>query len=522
MSGLFATFNVAKRGMQAQQTAINTTSHNIANAATEGYSRQRVNMSTSIPNNLPGIGQVGTGVEIDSITRTRDLFLDAQVRYESAVNGKFESSNTVLEQVEIVFLEPSDTGINTVMNEMWTSWQELSKTPESSNARTVVAQNAMTMADTLNHTTKQLNTIISDTVSLSEAKAYDANTLIDQINTLNDQIYRAQLKGLIPNDLMDERDLQLDNLAEIVNIKTEENRFGSIQITSAETGDILLSDNPELLPDYEISVIRAVEPDGAGGYTVTMAKKGDVGEILTFTSATAYEAGDVVFVDPETWSDPAPTFVKPTLEEGQLKGQMDAIDSVTKYLDYLDNLAGSLAEAVNTIHQDGANAIDFFVSSDGEPISAANIQVNQAILDDAQLINAGFDATSSEGDGSRALAIAQLRNGTFPMTELSYYTDHYDAATMTIESTVTGTTFDNYYKDIVAKIGIDAQAAERGVENQGNLLQQLQMRKESVSGVSIDEEVANLIQYQTAYQANARVMSTIQTMLDTLINGMGL
>jgi flagellar hook-associated protein 1 FlgK len=521
MSGLFSTFNVAKQGMQVQQTAINTTSHNIANAATEGFSRQRVNLSTTLPNNLPGIGQVGTGVEIDSITRTRDIFLDAQVRYESSVQGKFESTNTVLEQVEIVFTEPSDTGLNAVMNEMWTSWQELSKSPESSNTRTVVAQNALTMAEAINHNVDQLNNIIDNTVALSESKAYDANTLLNQINNLNDQIYRAKIKGLIPNDLMDQRDLQIDQLADIICVKTEMNEFGSIQITSQETGDILLDANPESLPEVEISVIRSSVADGSGNFEITLAKNGDIGEMVTFISTTDYQEGDVVFVDPTSWSG-TPVMTKPDLQEGQLSGQMEAIDTVENYQDMISDLACSLAEAINTVHSDGGIGIDFFVSSDGNPITAENITVNQNIVDDVELINAGYAVSSPEGDGSRALAIAQLRNGNFQMNDLTQYASNYDSATMTIDSATSGTTFDNFYKDIVAKVGIDAQSAERGVENQGNLLLQLEQRKESISGVSIDEEVANLVQCQTVYQANARVMSTIQEMLDTLLNRMGL
>lgn len=170
MSGLFQTFNIARTGMYATQNKINNASHNIANAATEGYSRQNVNVSATNPYTLPGIGQIGTGVEIDSITRTRDGYLDSQIRYENSLSGKFESANTVLEQVEIIFLEPSDTGLNTVMNEMWTSWQELSKNPENSNARTITTQNALTFTDTLNHMTNQLETVVKDTISLSESK----------------------------------------------------------------------------------------------------------------------------------------------------------------------------------------------------------------------------------------------------------------------------------------------------------------------------------------------------------------
>ncbi len=518
MSGLFQTFNVAKSGMQVQQIAINTTSHNIANATTEGFSRQSVHLSTTIPNNLPGIGQVGTGVEIDSITRTRDQYLDAQVRYENSVGGKYESSSTILEQVEIIFMEPSETGLNNIMNEMWNSWQELSKSPDNSNTRTVTIQNALTLTDEMNHKMDQLDTIVQDTIAYTESKVYDANTMLEQINNLNDQIYRSKLHGLIPNDLMDERDLQIDKLSKIVNIETKETKFGSIEITSKETGEILLDSNTEAAPEVELSVIRSITPDGSGNFNVTMAKKGDINEIITFVSATEFQEGDVVFVDPSTW-ETTPSMTLPNLTEGELVGNMESIATIKEYQTQLNLLANTIATAVNTVHSDNGTGINFFEASDGTSvINARNISVNQNIQDDIYLINAGATATSPEGDGTRALAIAQLRNGNYPINDSSYFAANYDAVTMKIESTTSGTSFDSFYKDIVVKVGIDVQRADRGLENQGNLLMQLEQRKESISGVSIDEEVANLVQLQTAYQANARVMSTISSMLDTLIN----
>jgi|LGVF01.1.fsa_nt_gb flagellar hook-associated protein 1 FlgK len=525
MSGLFQTFNIARTGMYATQNKINNASHNIANAATEGYSRQSVNVSATNPYTLPGIGQIGTGVEIDSITRTRDGYLDNQIRYENSLSGKFESTNTVLEQVEIIFLEPSDTGLNTVMNEMWTSWQELSKNPENSNARTITTQNALTFTDTVNHMTNQLDTVVEDTISLSESKVYDANSMLNQINDLNDQIYRVKLRNLEPNDLMDQRDLLIDKLSSIVDINTKETAFGSVEITNNETGTVLLSSNPEELPGGKLNVIRDIQPDGTGNFTVTMAKNGDINDVITFTTnSDEFKAGDIVFVDSATWNDNPPLVTASNLTEGELAGQMESIDLVHKYEDQLDNLAKSLAMSINTIHGDGG--IDFFTSSDGNEINAKNITVNQEILDDVSKVNTGATPTSPEGDGSRALAIAQLRNGNYPINDIddfqTYINNNYNPTSMTLSSDTSGTTFDGYYKDTIAKVGIDAQAAQRGLENQGNLILQLDQRRESISGVSIDEEVANLVQLQTAYQANAKVMSTVTLMLDTLINRMGL
>ena len=162
MSGLFSTFNVAIRGMSAQQKALDVTSHNIANANTEGYSRQRATMETTRPfgmptmNNAIGPGQLGTGVQISSITRIRDSFLDYQVRTENGTSGLYEGREKFLTEVESIINEPSDTGVSTLIGKVFDSWQELSLHPESSNSRTVVAQQSKALTDELNNTYNQL------------------------------------------------------------------------------------------------------------------------------------------------------------------------------------------------------------------------------------------------------------------------------------------------------------------------------------------------------------------------------
>src|SRR5690554_748446 len=127
MSGIFTTFNTAKRGMFGQQHSINTTSHNITNANTEGFSRQRVQLETTPGFSIAGVGRMGTGVQVSTITRIRDAYLDTQIRYEGSIAGQYRARQEVLDQVEMIFLEPSDAGLNTIMGRMWDSWQELSK-----------------------------------------------------------------------------------------------------------------------------------------------------------------------------------------------------------------------------------------------------------------------------------------------------------------------------------------------------------------------------------------------------------
>ncbi|MTI69503.1 MAG: flagellar hook-associated protein FlgK [Firmicutes bacterium] len=529
MSGLFATLNTARRGMFAQQAAITTTSHNISNANTEGYSRQRVHLETSLAFSKPGVGQIGTGVDIESIRRVRDRFLDTQIRGEQGVSKEYAAREDVLEQIESIFMEPSDSGLNTMMGRMWNAWQELSKSPENSNAKTIVAQESQAVTDTLNHMYTQMDNLNNNTVELIEKKTFDAKSILTQVDTLNEQIFNVKIKGEHPNDLLDKRDKLLDELSEITNFDVKNKEYGQIEISIGDT-NVLGTDT-----DKEMSVIRSVEKDplNSDKYKITLVKGGDslnatIEETIDLSidspsfDVTKLKAGDVVFNDPK-W-DPNTTDIKDidletvNLETGSLKGYQSVLNETKGYQDSLNTFANGLAEKINEIHSktdsavdtdgDGTDGdwIDFFKSEDGSPINASNIMVNEEIIKDVNKINTGKEliedngGEGTPGDGSKALEIAELRN----------------------ERLINDTTFDAYYKDIVAELGISTQEANRMTTNQETLLGQLETRKESISGVSIDEEVANLVQFQRSYEANSRVISTLSQMLDTLINRTGI
>ncbi len=546
MSGIFSAFNTARGGMFAQQQAISTTSHNIANTNTEGYSRQRVNLQTTPVFFMPGVGAIGTGVDVESIIRIRDSYLDAQIRYETGILGQNQARKEVLEQVEMIFAEPSDTGLDTTMGIMWDSWQKLGKNPENSTAYTTVLENSLTFTDNLNHMYKQLEVLKNDSISIAGKKVLDMNSILGQVQSLNDQIFNTTIKGQIPNDLMDRRDLLMDQLSQTVDFTSTEDQFGRVTIESG--GEILLDAANENKIPQEISVVRSVTIDDDNNTVqVTLIRGGDsIDGITNLTvSKEEYDAsysflqeGAVVFNDP-SWdgtdtSNGNLNFF--SITHGELKGYQDTMKEVDSYQAQLDGLARSIAYAVNMVHTNNGEtgSIPFFVgegdTSDITKISAANITVNSAIQGDVRLINVGKELNGPEGDGERALAIAQLRNARLPvqdfmddnaMNSVINDPDIYNVDTMTFKELSGGTTFENYYKDIISEIGISAQEADRMIENQDALTGQLTQRKYSISGVSIDEEVTNLIQYQHAYQANAKVISTLTTMLDTLINQMG-
>ncbi|NLZ49750.1 MAG: flagellar hook-associated protein FlgK, partial [Clostridiales bacterium] len=254
MSGLFNTFNIAKKGLFVQQKSIEVTSHNIANANTEGYSRQRAEIQTTRPFGMPTlnttaeVGQLGTGAEVSAINRIRDSFIDYQVRTETSTYGQYEAREKFLHEIESIFNEPTETGISTLIGKFFDSWQQLSKQANSSNARTVVAQQSAALADELNHTYTQLKNLKENASSLIRSSVFEINNLLNQLDQVNQQIIGVKIAGNIPNDLMDKRDLLLDELSKKFNINLDKTSFDGFDVKPVDTqgvkdGYVLKSEN---------------------------------------------------------------------------------------------------------------------------------------------------------------------------------------------------------------------------------------------------------------------------------------
>ncbi|KOA21051.1 flagellar hook-associated protein 1 [Clostridium homopropionicum DSM 5847] len=638
MSGLFATFNVGKRGLFAQQKAIDVTSHNIANANTEGYSRQRAIMETTRPfgmpalNSISGPGQVGTGVEVSAIQRIRDNFMDFQVRRENSTLGQYEARDKYLSEIENIFNEPSDTGISTLIGKFFDSWEQLSKQAETSNARTIVAQQSAALADGLNHAYNQLTELKRNAQESIKQSVYDSNALLDRIDKLNQQIISVKVSGMEPNDLMDKRDLLLDELSQKFNINVEDDNFYSINLkpeyTSTPDGSreienpLLVRKNPNEAV-RRLSYVKTLVPDDgqkqgeAGVYTITYLRNGDKDQEATFKvkidSEEEYkrleqcrviwsqndknnDSKDGLAIDVNgavIESDDTIEFEKLGLFElkndtnrGELKGYMSVQKDVDDYIEQLNKLAKAVAFSVNAVHSgktaSGEDYMPFFVNSEAAKytingnknylydinnpgdttnltnvlnaevdINAGNISINKQILDDVMQIKtrtnddqfnvASLNDVDGEKDGKRALAIAQLRDALIKIQSIDVkYTDREsfiknmtgagggtgaltfdsDLGLNTISSNINGMKVDSYFKDTIDKLGVQEQEAQRIVKNQGVLLQGFQERRDSISGVSLDEEMANLVQYQHAYQANAKIVATVDELLDVVVNGL--
>lgn len=624
LSGLFATLNVGKSGLFTQQKAIDVTSHNIANANTEGYSRQRAIMETTRPfgmpsmNNQVGPGQIGTGVEVSTIQRVRDTFMDFQVRNEKSTFGQYATRDRFLSEVESIFNEPSDTGLSTLMGKFFDSWQQLSKQASSSNARTVVANQSAALADELNHEYNQLMEVKENVHGVIKEGIFNLNNLLDQIDQLNQQIIGVKVSGMEPNDLMDRRDLLLDKLSEDFNINIDKKNFDAFDVGPIDVDlsglpegaeKLLVRKEPNMAVsrfsyvDGEIKVIEVNGTDEDGNNVTTYnvefnyLKLGDVNEPsekITITdidadeleevkklidqcrvlwadekgNAYASKNGDITFESMADLEKKLGLF-KPS--NGQLKGYMSVQKDVDNYIGELNQLAKTVAFAVNAMHSGQINTgnpvdppndpidadyLPFFVNSDiqndstktlvdllnGESdITAGNISINKEILQDVMKIKTRtndneYPYTSEnledgEDDGNRALAIAQLRDKLILISSIGSNiksrSDLFDSLKgknelngLEFKSNPNGTKIDSFFKDTINKLGIQEQEARRMVKNQEAMLASFQERRDSISGVSLDEEMANLIQFQHAYQANSKIIATVDELLDVVVNGL--
>lgn len=487
MSGLFSTLNTANKGLMAQQTALHTTGHNISNANTRGYSRQRVDMKADLSFNYPGVGQLGTGVKIEGVVRIVNDYVSKQIRQENGTFERFTAKSEVVDQLEIIFNEPSTTGLNFNLGEMFTAWTELSKNPEIPTSKTVVVEKSKTLADTLNHMANQIDSLENETIDQIEKNTWDFNSTIDKLHTLNKQIFNIAVKGHVPNDLLDQRDLLLQDLSSITNFDVEYDKYG--RATLSIDGNEVLANEKGI--KYEMV---------ANGQEISLkgVKEDNKDDNIDITDS---------------------------IVSGKIKGNMEALDDIKRSKTELDKFVKNMAAAINTIHKDGKEGaedegwIDFF-TFDGEA-GAGTIKVNSELLQNHGKVNAGKKQDSPEGDGSRALEISRLKNTKWVFTDDPDFSGLYDPNTMSIKSDPNGSTIESAYGTIVTVIGISKEHADEMVDNQEVLLAQLEMRRESTSGVSVNEEVTDLIKYQKAYEANAKVISVLTEMLDTLINRTG-
>ncbi|MFD0050257.1 flagellar hook-associated protein FlgK [Actinomycetes bacterium NPDC127524] len=522
MVSTFMGLETARRGMTAQQSALYTLGHNISNANTPGYTRQRVNFTqtTSFPSvgmNAPQIpGQMGTGVQAGSVQRIRESFLDTQYRGESNKVGYYGMLSDSLSKMEGIMNEPSDSGLQSTMEKFWNSLQTLSSNPENSGARDVVAANGQMVADTINYYYNSLSSIQTDIGNQIDVKTSSVNSIIDNIDQLNHQIASVEPNGYLPNDLYDQRDALVDQLSSMINIKVSSVKpvnYGNAKPIAEGLYNIELI-NKEGKP--YIPAISLIPVDSTNGMqetnklTVNYKNSDDPKGPVTGVQFGEATVPDINFSGELAGLIESYGYID---RDDEVKGNYPDI------LNQLNKMTEAFANEFNRIHREGyalnsetISNIDFFSDIDTEN-PAKTIKVSQDILNNPNLIAAGKDSGAS-GDNGNAQALADLKKVDF--NEYQYYQNGSDS----LPDGLTGS-FDSFYAGLIGRLGVNSQSAQKNSSNSQILADSVEKNRQSVSSVSLDEEMTDMIKFQQAYNASARNITIVDEMLDKIINGMG-
>ncbi len=451
----YSGLNTALSGLEAAQAAIDTTGQNIANANTPGYSRQQVNETERSPLTIQSLSsvtgggsQVGLGVDITTIGRVRDQFLDSQYRGQNTQTAGDNTSSTLLGQVQAALNEPSSSGISGALSQFWSAFNALATNPTNQGALQAVLGAGQTVATGLGTLGNELTTLESQVTTqyntLTDPNSGSIASDANQIAALNTQIAQAQVNGLNPNTLLDQRDQLVDDLSQYSNVNVTSQANGMINVSfgnAAKAAAGGLADSTPLVNGSTVNLAANLTDANVSG------SGGQLGALLgLYDSSTG---------------------------QGKIADYLTTLNNVT------NNLVTSVNNAIATADPAGATAPPFFNPTG---TTATTIAVNSSI---------------SSSSAPYTMAEAQAAGG------------------------LRGGSADQAYNAFVTQIGSDVQSTQSAQQTAQSLLTAISNQRQSVSGVSLDEEMTNLIQYQQAYQASARVMDAINQTLNTLINQVG-
>ena len=559
---LFSVLGIGTRGLMASQLGMDITGQNIANADVEGYSRKRLNMAAAYRKD--GLyGQMGFGVDVINIERMRDEYIDQQIRGQNKEVGYYEEIDHTLEAVENILTEPSDTGIMHFIDQFFDSWENLANNPADIAARTMVRTNGEILTNAFQNISSELRGLRNTRNDEIRNKVEEVNGLVNEIFNLNTEIAAVEIKDQHANDSRDRRDLLLKKLSKIIDINVIENDLGQVTVTTA--GNIIVS--PVDVQELEITSSVFTRPDGTNysniGIRFSKSKRPYTptgGEIKGL-----FDSRDIFIPEYEGWLDTLAIGLVEQVNsqhvlgynlmgyngfsffDNQLTGASDINLSATILSD-VKNIAAALGQATRpaitnnvasgalnfgTIYQLTTDGV--LSTGSGDPDNAKDLvqgtmvvtiggtaliegidySVNY-ITGTIQMLHNGYDNNPvtidfdynsggfpGPGNNENAIEISLLRHA------LTMSPDPLGNAT---------TTFDQYYSTIIGRLGFARNEAASNLETREFLIEQYETHQDSIAGVSLDEEMAELIKFQHTYQAAARVITTANAMLDVLMN----
>ena len=633
----FSSINTALSALQAQQRALDTTGHNIANSNTEGYSRQRAELSASRPYTSPGMnmpttaGQVGQGVQVDNINRLRDDFIDGQIRRESQAGGYWDKVSEGLNRLELIYNEPSDNNLGNSLNEFWGSLQELSNDPQDSAIRSTVRQRAVTLTDTFHSIHDQMSEFKSSINNDINSTVDEINSIIERIADINKEVVHIKGSGQQPNDLLDTRDLLFDQLNEKVDAQGRTDNRGNLDISiggvkvvsGSSTNELKFGSELDLDNKYKDTIFYSniekeiqVERGELKGLLevrdeIIPDQLKELGTIATNMAdhfnqihGTGFDLNgergedffdiDFEFTYSEEELESIGVMIEDLEEDGVLSDELnEALDELDIDLEELSNSDLESLSSSNLLEIN--NEIDFELDFSS---GAQLLEVSQDILDSTSKIAAGnfsdnprvaevnnpgtgdspyryrirperpdengnveFTIAEMEGDEilnefnvsgvagiGESFDLSDIELFDIEDGEVGEFSGNIEGLEITIKSRgeanitldpsegsgenatalarglnddqlegLDNTSVNKYFQGVISSLGVDGQRAEQMVENSDLLKEQLNNRREAISGVSLDEELSNMIKFQQAYGAAANIITTQQQNLDTLL-----
>jgi flagellar hook-associated protein 1 FlgK len=452
----FSAFEIGRRALHASQFGIAVTGQNIANVNTKGYSRQAVQLS-SAPSGGSSRLQIGTGVSIVGVQQFRDQFVATRLQTETGINGRLTAQRDALSPVDAAFNESDGNGISASISAFFGSFRALEANPVSIPLRADVITKATAMTNAFSSTRARLVEIRNGTDAQLRSDVGQLNQLSQQVVDLNVRIATAENSGGTAAELRDQRDLVVQQVAELSGARAVETD-GMVTLT--------LSDGHALVSGSHFTPIDIQnQPNGLSSLTIA--------------------------------GQPA------VIGDGRLRGLQNAIGIVGGQIQSLDDLATSITTRVNTIHTGGTDSYgnaagNFFQVPASGPVTANNFSVTAAVRADPRLISAS-PMTAGSAAATVAGAIADL---------------------LTDPSSTSGArtgSFSSIYSSIVSDAGKEVRTVEDGLVTQQAIMSQAQAQRDATSGVSLDEEAINLLQFQKSYEAAAKFLKIADELTQTIL-----
>lgn len=471
MSKISAMLDTGRRSLGNSQTALQVVGHNIANKSTKGYSRQRVEQVSSPPIGVGSL-RIGTGATTAAVSRINNDYLEKQVQKESSHLGTAEGRAQAMARVEEVYNEQMSKGLNRFISDFFNAFREMGSNPESMATRTLVKEAGAYLGKDFKRVNQQLKSVQEDIDQQIKAQVIEVNQITSEIASLNEKVQIAELTGGVANDERDRRTWLLRELGGKLNIKYAENAAGQVNVSAGDS--VILVNGYDAM---ELQVKASPEREGK--------REGNV-DIYCLSS-----------------KEGSPFVVTKQINGGSIGGILEVRDTViNNLLSDMDQMAFHLVDVVNTAHSNGYNqhditGINFFNPLTGVKDASERVDLNKLIREDVGSIAAAAQQ-SSPGDNRIANIISGIQ-----------YQKLMGAGTAT---------FDDHYNSLVGQVGIMAKKADNLLESQQAIVGQLDKIRDSISGVSLDEEATKMIEFQKTFDASARLIRTADEMLETVLN----